>query len=157
MLNKLTLKKSKSEQSNQGFTIIEVMIVLAIAGLIMLIVFLAVPSLQRNGRNTQRKSDVASLLGSITEYTSNNNGGLPTNQATATAAWKPGFYTAASVTFLAGNNTAIGSPNVDTIYLNTGAKCSGGNFGGAGATARNVAVVYTIETQAGTQSVCQET
>jgi prepilin-type N-terminal cleavage/methylation domain-containing protein len=37
-----------------GFTIIEVMIVLAIAGLIMLVVFLAVPSLQRNSRNEPR-------------------------------------------------------------------------------------------------------
>ena len=40
MLNKL--KKSDKD----GFTIIEVMIVLAIAGLILLIVFLAVPALQ---------------------------------------------------------------------------------------------------------------
>jgi prepilin-type N-terminal cleavage/methylation domain-containing protein len=35
-----------------GFTIIEVMIVLAIAGLILLIVFLAVPALEREARNT---------------------------------------------------------------------------------------------------------
>jgi prepilin-type N-terminal cleavage/methylation domain-containing protein len=34
----------------EGFTIIEVMIVLAIAGLIMVIVFIAVPQLQRNQR-----------------------------------------------------------------------------------------------------------
>ena len=46
------------KKRNQGFTIIEVMIVLAIAGLIMLIVFLAVPALQRNQRNTARKQDV---------------------------------------------------------------------------------------------------
>ena len=46
---------SKLKKSNQGFTIIEVMIVLAIAGLILLIVFLAVPALQRNGRNTTKK------------------------------------------------------------------------------------------------------
>ena len=49
---------------DEGFTIIEVLIVLAIAGLIMLIVFLAVPALQRNSRNTQRTND-ASLIGGL--------------------------------------------------------------------------------------------
>ncbi|MDQ3065292.1 MAG: prepilin-type N-terminal cleavage/methylation domain-containing protein, partial [bacterium] len=39
---------SRIKNNNKGFTIIEVLIVLAIAGLIMLIVFLAVPALQRN-------------------------------------------------------------------------------------------------------------
>jgi prepilin-type N-terminal cleavage/methylation domain-containing protein len=42
----MSKKLSKKEK---GFTIIEVMIVLAIAGLIMLVVFLAVPALQRPG------------------------------------------------------------------------------------------------------------
>ena len=68
MLNKL--KKS----NRKGFTIIEVMIVLAIAGLILLIVFLAVPALQRNSRNTQRKSDINNMLGAISELTANSNG-----------------------------------------------------------------------------------
>lgn len=40
---------------NKGFTIIEVVLVLAIAGLIFLAVFLALPALQRNQRDTQRK------------------------------------------------------------------------------------------------------
>lgn len=43
-------------QTPRGFTIIEVMIVLAIAGVIMLVVLLAVPALQRNSRNYQRKN-----------------------------------------------------------------------------------------------------
>ena len=59
----------------EGFTIIEVMIVLAIAGLILLIVFLAVPALQRNSRNTQAKNDASAILGAAQEY-SNNNGGI---------------------------------------------------------------------------------
>ena len=67
------LKKRKQE----GFTIIEVLIVLAIAGLILLIVFLAVPALQRNSRNTQRKSDVSALLAGINDYAGNSNGGAP--------------------------------------------------------------------------------
>ncbi|WP_366535663.1 type II secretion system protein, partial [Streptococcus pneumoniae] len=68
---------SKLTKTNKGFTIIEVMIVLAIAGLILLIVFLAVPALQRNSRNTQRKQDSAAALAAINEYANNNNGTLP--------------------------------------------------------------------------------
>jgi prepilin-type N-terminal cleavage/methylation domain-containing protein len=70
------LKKLKND--SQGFTIIEVMIVLAIAGLILLIVFLAVPALQRNSRNTQRKNDASHLASVISEWKSNNGGTTPT-------------------------------------------------------------------------------
>jgi prepilin-type N-terminal cleavage/methylation domain-containing protein len=71
MLNKLKKPNSK------GFTIIEVMIVLAIAGLILLIVFLAVPALQRSSRNTAAKSDAGHISSSINDFLSNNNGTLP--------------------------------------------------------------------------------
>src|SRR5256885_2633432 len=60
-----------------GFTIIEVLIVLAIAGLILLIVFLAVPALQRNSRNTQYRSDASKLLGAAQELINNKGGTLP--------------------------------------------------------------------------------
>lgn len=69
------LKKLKTK--SEGFTIIEVMIVLAIAALILLIVLLAVPALQRSSRNTQRKNDVAAVLSAVSNYISNNNGQLP--------------------------------------------------------------------------------
>ena len=42
-----------------GFTIIEVVLVLAIAGLIFLMVFIALPALQRSQRDTQRRDDIA--------------------------------------------------------------------------------------------------
>ena len=74
-------------KNKQGFTIIEVMIVLAIAGLIVLVVFLAVPALQRNSRNTQRKQDVQAVLGAIQEWISlNGSNKLPDAPATALAA-----------------------------------------------------------------------
>ena len=41
---------NKQDRKESGFTIVEVMIVLAIAGLILAIVFIAVPALQRNAR-----------------------------------------------------------------------------------------------------------
>jgi prepilin-type N-terminal cleavage/methylation domain-containing protein len=72
------MKKEYKQKREQGFTIIEVLIVLAIAALILLIVFLAVPALQRNARNTQRKSDAANIAAAIGNFAGNNNGALPT-------------------------------------------------------------------------------
>lgn len=64
----------------KGFTIIEVVLVLAIAGLIFLIVFLAVPALQRGQRDSQRRSDASRLLSGVQQYQSNNKGNLPQTQ-----------------------------------------------------------------------------
>lgn len=69
---------SKTKQ-DQGFTINELMIVLAIAGLIMFIVFLAVTALQRSSRNHQRKHDVALLAAAIGDYQLNNVHFAPNN------------------------------------------------------------------------------
>lgn len=69
-------------QKDRGFTIIEVVLVLAIAGLIFLMVFLALPALQRGQRDTQRKDDMARLQTAVLNYTSNNKGNLPTFNAT---------------------------------------------------------------------------
>ncbi len=62
-----------------GFTIIEVVLVLAIAALIFLMVFIALPTLQRNQRDTQRRNDLARLQTQITNWQSNNSGKLPGN------------------------------------------------------------------------------
>ncbi|MBI1952441.1 prepilin-type N-terminal cleavage/methylation domain-containing protein [Candidatus Saccharibacteria bacterium] len=59
--------------NKKGFTIIEIMIVLAVASLIMLIVFLAVPALQRNARNTNRTADATKIASSVNECLSNRN------------------------------------------------------------------------------------
>ncbi|MBA2278916.1 prepilin-type N-terminal cleavage/methylation domain-containing protein [Candidatus Saccharibacteria bacterium] len=64
----------KLHKDNRGFTIIEVLIVLAIAGLIMLIVFLAVPALQRNQRNNARTGDAARIAAAVSECLANRNG-----------------------------------------------------------------------------------
>jgi prepilin-type N-terminal cleavage/methylation domain-containing protein len=70
------MNKQKKEK---GFTIIEVVLVLAIAGLIFLMVFIALPALQRNQRDSQRKGDLSRLQTALTSYTSNNRGSLPTS------------------------------------------------------------------------------
>ncbi|HSW85160.1 MAG TPA: prepilin-type N-terminal cleavage/methylation domain-containing protein [Candidatus Saccharimonadales bacterium] len=90
MLNRIKIPRRK--ETTKGFTIIEVMIVLAIAGLILLIVFLAIPALQRNARNTQRKSDVSAMLAAMNNFTNNNNGSLATSAGYETADTKTAVY-----------------------------------------------------------------
>ena len=60
--------------NKQGFTIIEVVLVLAIAGLIFLMVFVALPALQRSQRDTARRNDLARVDTSLVQYQTNNQG-----------------------------------------------------------------------------------
>ncbi len=71
MLRKLLKNKEK------GFTIIEVMIVLAIAGLILVVVLVAIPQLQRNQRDTARQNVTSRLSTELGTYATNNGGSYP--------------------------------------------------------------------------------
>jgi prepilin-type N-terminal cleavage/methylation domain-containing protein len=64
-------------KNKQGFTIIEVVLVLAIAALIFLMVFIALPALQRNQRDTARKTILGKVSSAVTSYQSNNRGKNP--------------------------------------------------------------------------------
>lgn len=75
-------------KSKQGFTIIEVVLVLAIAGLIFLMVFIALPALQRSQRDTQRKNDMSRLITAVQNYQSNNKNQVPTSFSSGST-----FYT----------------------------------------------------------------
>lgn len=68
-----------TQNKKSGFTIIEVVLVLAIAGLIFLMVFIALPALQRNQRDDQRKRDLGKVKTQLTNYMSSNRGNIPTN------------------------------------------------------------------------------
>lgn len=164
------MKINNLQKQQKGFTIIEVLIVLAIAGLIVLIVFLAVPALQRNSRNTQRKNDVSALVGGVQEFTNNNNGKLPTTTAdydkikgtsTASGNAKLSFYDPAQVTINTANNTAQtpATNQIDNVIITNYVKCDNASANAtttSGATKRNVAAVFHVETSGGTQIQCQE-
>ena len=64
------------QSERKGFTIIEVVLVLAIAGLIFLMVFIALPALQRSQRDTQRRNDYSMLSSAVSSYSANNGGKL---------------------------------------------------------------------------------
>lgn len=70
-------RKMAAAGERGGFTIIEVVLVLAIAGLIFLMVFIALPALQRSQKDTQRRQNMTALAEAVTNYQGNNNGKLP--------------------------------------------------------------------------------
>lgn len=158
--------KTNFKKSQKGFTIIEVLIVLAIAGLILLIVFLAVPALQRNSRNTQVRNDVASVLGMVSEFQTNNNGSLPGTICSDTAGNVNLVLTGACV---ANATTRVGQVNGSTsvssgavmptdtativVALNRG--CTGTGFA-ATTSNRVVAAGYRAETANGSTPQCQQ-
>jgi prepilin-type N-terminal cleavage/methylation domain-containing protein len=153
----LSLKNNK-----KGFTIIEVLIVLAIAGIIMVIVFLAVPSLQRNSRNTGRKSDIGRIGAAVNDWVSNNNGaifvagtGNANLTAVNTALGTLGQYTLTPGTnFLVatGNQAALASDNVVVV---TGAQCGTNGATTAGSNTRQMALQFQLEGGTSNIASCQ--
>lgn len=166
MLHKLRNRKQ------EGFTIIEVLIVLAIAGLIILIVLLAVPALQRNGRNTTLKSDVGALAGGVSEFASNNDGGTPnTANSNNTTAGQVSLNNASGVAVIAKTQGATGvtfgaatvaayTPSAGSIYMDFGAKCPttvSGTTVTPVASQRSTAIIYATETSSSTlQARCTD-
>ena len=155
------LSKLRQSKKDQGFTIIEVLIVLAIAGLILLIVFLAVPALQRNSRNTQRKDDVSRIGSAVQEYVNNNNGAKPTstnNAAVQDLLGTLAYYDSTKVTVAGDATTTVtNGTTIDTVNIYTGGKCAtmtGGMGAVAASSARQVAIVYSTETGGGTAKLC---
>ena len=67
-------KNSGANYGRPGFTIIEVVMVLAIAGLIFLMVFVALPSLQRSQRDATRKCQVSLILDAFDRCKTLNRG-----------------------------------------------------------------------------------
>lgn len=128
------------KRKTKGFTIIEVVLVLAIAGLIFLMVFIALPALQRAQRDTQRKNDLSRAITALTSYTSNNRGALPTDTAAGWNAFTTKYLTIGGDTFMdpTGANYIWITPGVPAtvaaatfssatpnIYVTTGSVCNG--------------------------------
>jgi prepilin-type N-terminal cleavage/methylation domain-containing protein len=141
------------KQNQKGFTIIEVVLVLAIAGLIFLMVFIALPALQRNQRDTQRKNDLSRAQTAINNFQTNNRNKLPTDAqftSGAAAGFRTSYLTTGADTFSDpnGNNYVFAADTtppragaavpaydgtVDTpIYFARGFVCDGENVTAAG-------------------------
>ncbi len=158
------LKNTTKDQ--KGFTIIEVLIVLAIAGLILLIVFLAVPALQRNARNTAIKSDVQSTLGGVSDFAAANSGAAPqditgtgivtyklTTGGTPTTIKIQGSTAVTSVSTVPVQATPVPLGTIQVVLKST---CSAATGGTGLTSARAVAAYYSIEATSGIILQCSD-
>lgn len=154
---------SKLHNKEKGFTIIEVVLVLAIAGLIFLIVFLALPALQRSRRDTQRESDAGRVLAQLENYAGNNNGVYPTANGAATVPNFGDFITrylpaaeysdpssGSTYTFVYGT---AATPALGQMQYATTATCSGENVQGGG---QPRDVVIRVRLESGNTFYCQD-
>ena len=121
------LKGSKGKVSNkfqQGFTIIEVVIVLVIAAIIMLMVFLVVPQLQRTQRNTRAQTVGRNSLAAAEQHAANNGGTYSTagtDISNITGVLKNGSnvdYTYSAIT------AAPATISLSTVYLIAAGTCT---------------------------------
>jgi prepilin-type N-terminal cleavage/methylation domain-containing protein len=145
-----------------GFTIIEVMIVLAIAALILVVVLVAIPQLQRNQRNSARQNEASRILVSVQNWSANNNGAVfsaSNRGAVITDVGSLSQYTLTTTspaTFLHATGEQTGTiTDVDRVRIVTGAACSIPNPGQTvNASSRSLALQFAVETANGTQSRC---
>lgn len=80
-------------QKQNGFTLIEIVIVLAIAALIMVIVFLAVQGAQRAQRDNTNKSAAGQALAQAEQFLANSSGTFPTPTVVVPATYLAGIRT----------------------------------------------------------------
>lgn len=139
----------------KGFTIIEVVLVLAIAGLIFLMVFIALPALQRSQRDTQRKTDISRAMTQLSNYQSANRNNIPAGNTAAWNTFATNYLRADSDTFadpsegdytfnFRGTNRTAPTTLSNQIYVHTNSTCQGETVTAASGS-RKVALSFKLE------------
>ena len=161
-----------SEQTNKGFTIIEALIVLAIAGSIIALVLMVFPILSRNSRNSQRKQDVASILNAVAQYELNNSAEFPTDPVTTLKSAKLTAYVPSSgqIKFTAQvsgsatnqsphSGTYNGHTVTEWVNVVNYARCKDDDSGGTtaqGADYTDIVALYAIESSGSSTPKCSQ-
>jgi prepilin-type N-terminal cleavage/methylation domain-containing protein len=158
-----------------GFTIIEVLVVLAVAGVIMLVVFMAVPALQRMSRNNTTKNEASSLAAAYLEVvgakgtgvlaaswsdnTTLGDGAVDSQAVLQTAKTKNIIYLSinphysGSITYENINFASNNRVSPRGALIRTGAKCAGLNDPTSTA-APSIRQIAVYETPGGNQVQC---
>lgn len=137
--------------NKKGFTIIEVVLVLAIAALIFLMIFIAFPALSRGQANTARKNDASAIAAALNTYRTNHNGTLPTTYSDI-----ENYVDKLSQLELPTGNIGVGAGTIttsdnsalDTVRIFRRAKCDDNNAAVAGSN-RQAAVLTVLEISSG--------
>jgi prepilin-type N-terminal cleavage/methylation domain-containing protein len=170
---------TKKHLSPKGFTIIETLIVLALATVILMTVFLYVPSARRNARNDKQRADALLFLQGMKDYVTTNDGKLPRNSSisgnTITITGFPGstpvtinisqdqttlYTTIAPIALGTCNNVILPHPDASHAYIYgyTGCKCDQSNSATVASNVEgDMVVLYHIETNADFATQCLAT
>ena len=140
-------KQNKGQQKT-GFTIIEVVLVLAIAGLIFLMVFVALPALQRSQRDTQRRNDMSRVDTSLVQYQTNNMSKGGGNDSALPSG--PNYYNATT-----GASSGVGTAAKDFImdYMNSGTDTTKNTFEDPSGVLYNMYISENLDTITGEPSL----
>ncbi len=103
---------------SRGFTLIEVVLVLAIGGLIFLLAFLAFRQVSTNRRDTQRRSDVRRMLAEAQNFAGDNTNQFPCTDTNSWACYYNNTSTSASWTNFQTNylSNKFKDPSSSTSY-----------------------------------------
>lgn len=169
---------NKNLYQRKGFTIIEVVLVLAIAALIILMVFIAWPALQRGQRDQARRQDVGLVGTAIGTYKANHRGEIPKNRAelaTAMGTQETNFYGNSDIAIatIAGTNLTVGgtvagaTPPTGTVVAGTSAASTNvllyvptatcdGTAAKAGGGSRQAVLLYQVEGNGTPEAQCEQ-
>ena len=138
----------------KGFTIIEVVLVLAIAALIFLMVFIALPALQRGQRDTARKQDANTVITALNTWKGNHRGSLPDftvntvkTEFQENYVKQLGQYDATDDgTFKYTDGTEVSADlTTDTMQISTSAQCNENGTDLENGSSRSAAVLVKLE------------
>lgn len=131
--------------NKKGFTLIEVVLVLAIGGLIFLLAFLAFQNASKNRRDTQRRSDAGTVIAELSNAESDGFKLTGTNVGT----FKTTYLASLEGPTKTGYTLAYGVPGtgpsktLGSMYVISGSVCSGNDA--FAASPGNNAVIVTLE------------
>ena len=138
----------KQLKDAKGFTIIEVALVLAIAGLIFLVVFLALPALQRSQRDTARRQDAGRIVSGLQNCMADNQGSLAScydnvSGSVGTTGYLGGKLS--QITTINPTDQLALPSDKTTANVVKGGTCNGATAVTIGDTSKNAAVFVNIE------------
>ena len=150
-------KVNKMKSNKAGFTLIEVVLVLAIGGLIFLLAFLAFGQATKNRRDTQRRSDAARFISEVENAKGDSNGNAFNNTASL-GTFLTTYLSGISTTQFVSNNitytvgysdhdpTGTVSSGNGFMTVSSGYKCVGNSHSsGATGNAGDYAVTVKLE------------
>jgi prepilin-type N-terminal cleavage/methylation domain-containing protein len=136
--------------NKKGFTLIEVVLVLAIGGLIFLLAFIAFGQASKNRRDTQRRSDAGRVISEIQNATGDGfkfDGTSATTMTTSVSSFNTtylGALTGPKVAYtLSGVIATPGTITTDNMYVAKDFVCNGNNA--LTASTGNYAVIVGLE------------